>query len=343
MIWDKYLSKRRARRLIGSGNRERDGRRWAKAAEWYGQALALTPERADIWVQYGHMLKESGDRSGASRAYARAVSMEPACADTHLQIGHLHKLEGDLDAAVSSYARALECDHGLTDAAEELKRLGRPEEVERVLTRPTSESQRTPTQSDRLEALEARMGAVGSQISTFLEHVSTTKALAFHVARLEAAVLANAKRIDDVAAMLADAEAQGARRRADVDALDRGVNRQAEALAAIAAQQEQLALDRAAGDTDLARQQAELNRLDAALTALAPQVERQERTLLRAVQRTVQQAAELRQVGAGVENRVSALTDLHRRQTAAVARLEARVAGRNDKAAKAGRDDQNDA
>ncbi|MBV9967980.1 MAG: hypothetical protein JO008_20075 [Alphaproteobacteria bacterium] len=61
--------------LIGDADRLRDSRHYAAAAEAYGAALALMPERTDIRVQYANMLKDSGPicrgRSGVSAGARR--------------------------------------------------------------------------------------------------------------------------------------------------------------------------------------------------------------------------------------------------------------------------------
>ena len=46
-----------ANRLLEAGDRLRDQRAWADAAEAYGQYLRLRSTDGAIWVQYGHCLK----------------------------------------------------------------------------------------------------------------------------------------------------------------------------------------------------------------------------------------------------------------------------------------------
>ncbi len=66
--------------------RDRD---WGRAAELYGRALEREPDRAEIWVQRGHALKEGLNLDGAERAYRRAVLLAPHDADAALHLGHL--------------------------------------------------------------------------------------------------------------------------------------------------------------------------------------------------------------------------------------------------------------
>jgi glycosyltransferase involved in cell wall biosynthesis len=106
------------------GNQARDLRRWREAAGHYEKALALQPERAAIWVQYGHALKEAGDLAAGERAYRKAIALAPEVADTHLQLGHALKLQGRGDEAATAYLDALDRDPHLHAALFELSNLG---------------------------------------------------------------------------------------------------------------------------------------------------------------------------------------------------------------------------
>jgi glycosyltransferase involved in cell wall biosynthesis len=104
-------------------DRARDERKWQEAAHAYAEAVAAAPDAVDVWVQYGHALKESGHRSKAEEAYRTALALDESKADTHLQLGHLLKLEGRLDAAAVAYLTAIEKAPDHTDALTELEHL----------------------------------------------------------------------------------------------------------------------------------------------------------------------------------------------------------------------------
>jgi tetratricopeptide (TPR) repeat protein len=178
------IGRLRSRSLVAQADAARDRRNWTTAADLYRQALAMAPARTGIWVQLGHVLKESGAREEAAEAYARALALRPRSADIHLQIGHLQKLMGNLGAAAASYGRAVALGGG-ADAANELHRLGHSIDVDGSATR--AERSGSAPRGQRPD-IEARLDALSGQISTFLEHVSTTKALAFEVARCKAAL-----------------------------------------------------------------------------------------------------------------------------------------------------------
>ncbi len=112
-----------AKALIRRADAERDARDWAKAAASYAQALEASPRLANIWVQYGHALKEDGQREEAETAYRQALAIDGAVADTHLQLGHVLKLRGRLPEASEAYLQALRLDAGLHDALRELNQL----------------------------------------------------------------------------------------------------------------------------------------------------------------------------------------------------------------------------
>lgn len=106
---------------VARADAARDARRWRRAAAGYAEALRLAPERADLHVQHGHALKESGDVRGAEAAYRRALDLAPDVADTWLQLGHLMTVTGRPDAAAEAYAEAVLRDRDLSDAQSGLR------------------------------------------------------------------------------------------------------------------------------------------------------------------------------------------------------------------------------
>ncbi len=115
--------------LVGAASAVRAARRaalakdWAAAAHHYALALKAAPRRAQIWVQYGHALKEQGARAAAEKAYLQALDLAPETADTHVQLGHLAKLMGAYGDAEQYYRRALELQPSRRDATHELDAL----------------------------------------------------------------------------------------------------------------------------------------------------------------------------------------------------------------------------
>jgi lipopolysaccharide biosynthesis protein len=95
-------------RLVGEGDAANRRRQWPEAARAYAQALAIDPDLAAIWVQYGHALKEQGLLDAAETAYRSALGYMPQPdGDIHLQIGHLLKLRGMLPEAREAYLACL--------------------------------------------------------------------------------------------------------------------------------------------------------------------------------------------------------------------------------------------
>lgn len=107
-------------RHLSLADKARDSRDWVKAAQSYERYLRRRPGNAPIWVQLGHMYKESGRYPSAASAYQRAVSLAPEDADIHLQIGHLNKLSGNYRLALLSYRQALVLDPSMEAARREL-------------------------------------------------------------------------------------------------------------------------------------------------------------------------------------------------------------------------------
>jgi tetratricopeptide (TPR) repeat protein len=110
--------------LIALADRARDRRDWQTAVRLYRKALDRQPDNAPIWVQYGHALKESGNRIEAENAYRKSVELNPKVADTHLQLGHVLKIQEKRGAAAVAYLRAIELDPALKAATTELLALG---------------------------------------------------------------------------------------------------------------------------------------------------------------------------------------------------------------------------
>ena len=96
--------KPKAQPLIKAGDQARDARNWLAAADAYGRALKIKPDRADLWVQLGHAKKESGDLPGAEAAYLQSLALAPMVADTHVQLGHLRRLQKRLEDSAAHLA-----------------------------------------------------------------------------------------------------------------------------------------------------------------------------------------------------------------------------------------------
>jgi tetratricopeptide (TPR) repeat protein len=102
----------------------RDARDWRTAARYYHKFLEENPNSVDIWVQYGHALKESGNIAEAEHAYRKSLALDETIADTHLQLGHALKTLGRREEAEGAYLRALRLDGSLRHAETELVHLG---------------------------------------------------------------------------------------------------------------------------------------------------------------------------------------------------------------------------
>src|SRR6202023_516787 len=109
---------------LSLADRARDLRDWQSAARYYRQALEEQPDHPAIWVQYGHALKESGNRLEAENAYRKSIELDGDVADTHLQLGHVLKIQGRRIEASAAYLRALVLDPALDHASFELRNLG---------------------------------------------------------------------------------------------------------------------------------------------------------------------------------------------------------------------------
>ena len=120
----RFVLKRAKPSVITLADRARDAEEWELAAGHYRAALLRNPNNPPIWVQYGHVLKESGHLAEAERAYRRAIAYDQRVADPHLQLGHVLKLEGKNEEAQAAYLQAFALDPSLDGASFELAGLG---------------------------------------------------------------------------------------------------------------------------------------------------------------------------------------------------------------------------
>ncbi len=167
------FKKSNATPLIKAGDAARDAQNWLGAAEAYGKALKIKPERADIWVQLGHARKEAGDLIGAEQAYLQSLKLEPRVYDTHVQMGHLRRLEKRLPEAVKHYLDAAEIDPSQRYPLEAVMELS---------------SQGVDVDADRAGRLAKRWG---SFLMNGNDHASISAQLDAAIARLEPSLRAD--------------------------------------------------------------------------------------------------------------------------------------------------------
>jgi len=117
-------SGRVAGRRILRAERAQEARKWELAARHYREALDDMPNSPEMWVQYGHALKESRKVAEAEAAYRRSINLDPDSADAQLQLGHALKIQGRMDEAVGAYFRSMALDPAPRHPRDELIALG---------------------------------------------------------------------------------------------------------------------------------------------------------------------------------------------------------------------------
>jgi len=94
------------------------------AAEYFLRAIRAgdgDPESLqDMWIQYGHMLKEEGKTDAAAAAYDEAFALQPDDPEPLIQAAHMRKAEGDARAAAKYFVRAIQVGDGDTESLQEL-------------------------------------------------------------------------------------------------------------------------------------------------------------------------------------------------------------------------------
>lgn len=105
-----------AYQAISLGNAARSAREWAAAATAYRDAVTIEPGLAHVWIQLGHMLKETGDLNGASEAYATADALSATDVEAAVRRGEIAQRLGRGREALNFYLDALRRDPLAPDA-----------------------------------------------------------------------------------------------------------------------------------------------------------------------------------------------------------------------------------
>ncbi len=100
------MALRRATNFRKIGDAHRDAREWPAAEQAYARHLKDRPDDTDIWVQYGHVLKECGKFKEAEAAYRTAASARPDDADIYLHLGHLLKSQSRYMEALNIFEKS---------------------------------------------------------------------------------------------------------------------------------------------------------------------------------------------------------------------------------------------
>ena len=117
---------------LKAANEARDAEQWLQAASYYEAALSFDGQRDDIWVQFGHSLKEFGAFGEAVKAYRQAIKLNPADAEVHVHLAHVLKRIGSFSAAKAEFERAVALNPSDAESAAELDMLEQKAKAEAV-------------------------------------------------------------------------------------------------------------------------------------------------------------------------------------------------------------------
>jgi glycosyltransferase involved in cell wall biosynthesis len=110
------------RDLVAIADRHNQLKDWAHAAQYYREALKLERNFPLVWIQLGHMEKESGNAAEARLAYETAISINPIDTDARLHLAHLVKNQGDLVRAYCLFKEIYDINHD-SEIEDELRKL----------------------------------------------------------------------------------------------------------------------------------------------------------------------------------------------------------------------------
>lgn len=107
----------RARAAARAGN-------WGEAARKYRSLVQSAQRTPNIWMQYGHALREAGDPAAAEIAYSHVLTLYDTRAEAHLQLGHILRERGQDTDAAQNYADALWLNRNMDEARLAIEKLG---------------------------------------------------------------------------------------------------------------------------------------------------------------------------------------------------------------------------
>lgn len=152
-------------RLISRANAARSMGDWARAADFYRQALGRDSSLHHIWIQLGHAAAEASLWIESEAAYLQAIERGADPSEVNLFMAHMFKRAGDLAASANSYLAAA---RGGNDSALTELQVG----VERLISIDRAVLKRA------IQNFSAPISKVGDrhQVITALESISTADA-----------------------------------------------------------------------------------------------------------------------------------------------------------------------
>ncbi len=94
--------------LRSAGDSARDAKNWAAAVAAYQSYVESVPDDAGMWVQLGHVLRESGRFEEAELAYGTAIEKAPDLADAWFHHALVLKLMGRFEQAEAALRKVAE-------------------------------------------------------------------------------------------------------------------------------------------------------------------------------------------------------------------------------------------
>jgi tetratricopeptide (TPR) repeat protein len=125
-------------------------RQYNEAVATATAGLALAPDNADLYLERGHRELGLREFKAAMKDLERATQLAPQMLDAYYHLGLAHYFSGEFDAAAASFDRArslAKTDDSLIDCSNwlyvSLRRAGKEQQAEQVLTRITPEVKNT--------------------------------------------------------------------------------------------------------------------------------------------------------------------------------------------------------
>lgn len=144
---------------------------WARADEYFEQALFLVPNDVDLWFGRGMLYSGAGQYEKSVGAYLRVVTLDPGNVSGHVSLGDAYADIGEHEAAVTHYERAQALDPEAENPHQRLGRhffyTGRPDEAARELQMAIEEQPDVPMSYFFLLAIHRQRGQTDAALDTY--------------------------------------------------------------------------------------------------------------------------------------------------------------------------------
>jgi tetratricopeptide (TPR) repeat protein len=107
---------------------------YVAAAQKFQDAIAIAPDKVDLYVNLGFAYQAAGNHDGAAKAFKKAISLDPSNLEAHNSLGVSLYQIGQKDRAMDEWKFVLSIDPGSAEAAANLGISRHPERADDIIS-----------------------------------------------------------------------------------------------------------------------------------------------------------------------------------------------------------------